>query len=145
MIYYSRSSIKHALERAYIQTMINLDDLVLGDLKAIKALIGTGNTAVTPSTHPAIGKHCVIRTFSAGVHTGTVVSVDGKCVELAGSRRIWSWQGALSLSEVATEGINPSGSRVACVVPSIFLTEAIEIIPTSEKSRAQLEKCNSGS
>ena len=125
--------------------MINLDDLTLGDLKAIKSLLGTDSSVANQTSHPAIGKHCVIRTYSAGVHTGTVVSVNDRNVELADSRRIWSWQGALSLSEVATEGINPSGSKVACVVPSIFLTEAIEIIPTSEKSRAQLGKCKSGS
>ena len=36
-----------------------------------------------------IGKHCMIRTYSAGVHFGTLVEKDGKEVVLANAFRVF--------------------------------------------------------
>ena len=72
-------------------------------------------------------KYVVVRTFSAGVHVGELVSRKGKEVKLANARRIWSWKGANSLNEMALRGV-AAGSRVSDTVPEIELTEAIEII-----------------
>ena len=78
-----------------------------------------------------------IRTYSAGVHVGYLVARTGKEVTLHDARRIWSWVGARTLSEVATAGI-AAGSRVSVAVPSITLTEAIEIIETTEAGEESL-------
>ena len=51
-----------------------------------------------------IGKYCMVRTYSAGVFAGTLKSRDGKEVVLNDARRIWFWDGAASLSQLATEG-----------------------------------------
>ena len=73
------------------------------------------------------GSLVTIRTFSAGVHVGTLVSQKGKKVVLKNARRIWSWSsGALSLHEVSTRGI--TGGKVSVQVDRIVLTEAIEVI-----------------
>lgn len=80
------------------------------------------------------GKFVLIRTYSAGVHFGFLVSRDGKEVHLKNARRLWSWTGALSLSEVAMQGPNISGSKISVPVDEIILTEAIEVIPISKKS-----------
>lgn len=83
------------------------------------------------------GKFVVIRTINAGVHFGTFVEYtteDHKGVLLSNARRLWSWSGALSLSEVAMKGISISGSKIAECVDEIELTQAIEIIPVSKKS-----------
>ncbi len=88
-----------------------------------------------------VGQHCVVRTFSAGVHLGEVVSKDGKSVVLKDARRLWRWQGAFTLSEVATKGVSKT-SRIAVAVPVIELTEAIELIPTSEEARATFDACH---
>lgn len=82
-------------------------------------------------------KAVLVRTYSAGVHFGYLVSRDGKEVSLERSRRIWSWKGANTLSEIATSGVG-AGSRIAGPV-SIVLTEAIEIIDCSPESVANLE------
>lgn len=71
----------------------------------------------------------IVRTFSAGVHVGTIKEKDGKRVILTNARRIWKWSGAFTLNAVATSGINRQESRISCSVPEIELTEAIEIIP----------------
>lgn len=74
-----------------------------------------------------IGKWVIIRTYSAGVHFGKLFSMENKVITLTEARRIWHWKGAYTLSEVAAQGIK-KGSKVSVVVPSIVLTEAIEII-----------------
>jgi hypothetical protein len=79
----------------------------------------------------------VVRTYSAGVHFGELVSRAGQEVKLVNARRLWMWRGANTLHEVAMSGVS-SGSRVSVVVPEIDLTQAIEIIVASEMARANL-------
>jgi len=81
-----------------------------------------------------IGPIVLIRTENAGVHFGTLASHKGKDVVLNNARRLWSWQGACSLSQVAMDGVNLSGSKISVQVPKIILTEAIEIISMSEEA-----------
>lgn len=76
-----------------------------------------------------IGKEVIIRTYSAGVHVGTIVSREGKEVVLSNARRIWYWKGAFTLNAIATSGLDRKNSRISVSVPEILLTEAIEIIP----------------
>jgi hypothetical protein len=83
-----------------------------------------------------IGRHVVVRTYSAGVHIGTLAEVEGQAVALTDARRLWKWSGAFTLSEVATAGINPRGSRMSVAAPEIVLTQAVEIIPTSQIARS---------
>ena len=75
----------------------------------------------------------IIRTYSAGVHYGTLKSENGKRVELTDARRIWYWSGAFTLSALAQTGPRlPGNCKFSCTIPSIILTEAIEIIPCSD-------------
>ena len=82
-------------------------------------------------------KAVLVRTYSAGVHFGYLAERRGKEVDLVNSRRIWSWTGRNTLSEIAIGGVG-SGSRVAQPV-SITLTEAIEIIDCTPEAIANLE------
>ena len=80
-------------------------------------------------------KYCVIRTYSAGVHTGYVKERSGKEVTLINARRLWKWAGAFTLSEIAVSGVSdPNGCKFSVEVPEITLTEAIEIIPCTQKA-----------
>lgn len=83
-------------------------------------------------------KPVIVRTYSAGVHFGYLVRRDGKEVELARSRRIWRWNGAWTLSEIATSGVDLKRSKIGAPV-NITLTEAIEIIECTEAAAANLE------
>jgi hypothetical protein len=80
------------------------------------------------------GTFVLIRTFSAGVHFGTLIERNGQEVYLKNARRLWSWSGALSLSEVASKGIDLKNSKVSVPVEEILLTQAIEIIPINRAS-----------
>jgi len=80
-------------------------------------------------------KIVLVRTRSAGVHFGTLFYHKGKEVILKNTRRIWSWSGAASLSQMALEGVkNPSQCKFSVTLPEITLTEAIEIIPCSKNA-----------
>lgn len=79
----------------------------------------------------------VVRTYSAGVHVGELKSREGKEVVLTDAQRIWSWKGANTLHEIALHGVG-KGSRISERVPSITLTEAIEVIEASEEARDNL-------
>lgn len=81
-----------------------------------------------------LGDRVLIRTYSAGVHFGTLIEINGQEVHLEQARRLWSWNGALSLSEIAVKGINISTSKISVPVAEILLTQAIEIIPIHKES-----------
>lgn len=83
-------------------------------------------------------KKVIVRTYSAGVHFGTLEERSGKEVRLSNARRIWKWQGAWTLNEVALNGVG-AGSKISSTVPSILLTEAIEIIDCSPTGAASIE------
>lgn len=82
-------------------------------------------------------QYVVVRTYSAGVHVGELVSRNGKEVVLASAKRIWRWFGANTLHEVALRGILPT-SKVSDAVAHITLTEAIEVIPCESAAEACL-------
>ena len=76
-----------------------------------------------------IGKYCMVRSKSAGVFAGTVEKRDGGEVLLSNARRIWYWDGAASLSQLATEGTSkPMNCKFPAPVDEVLL-EVIEIIP----------------
>ena len=78
------------------------------------------------------GPEVIVRTYSAGVHIGTIKERDGKEVILLNARRLWQWQGAFTLNAVALSGVKRSNSRISAAVPTITLLEAIEIIPVAQ-------------
>jgi len=85
-------------------------------------------------------KYVIVRTFSAGVFAGTLESQKEKEVTLSNARRLWYWDGAASLSQLAMEGTSkPQNCKFPVPVSSIILTEAIEIIDTTEKARKSIE------
>ena len=87
-------------------------------------------------------EYVIVRTYSAGVHMGYLKSreIGGKEVTLVNARRAWYWAGAFTLSAMAMNGVSkPSECKFSTTVPEIILTEAIEIIPCTEKAKEILE------
>ena len=85
-------------------------------------------------------KYVIVRTYSAGVFAGDLVSRDGKEVVLSDARRLWFWAGAASLSQLAEQGISkPNECKFPCSVSSVTLTEAIEIIDVSAKAESSIK------
>jgi len=84
--------------------------------------------------------YCIIRTYSAGVFAGFLFRKDGKEAVLKNARRIWYWDGAASLSELAVRGTSkPDSCKFPVAVPEVTLTEVIEIIPTTKEGQKSIE------
>ena len=85
-------------------------------------------------------KYVIVRSYSAGVFAGTLESRDGKEVVLSNARRLWYWAGAASLSQLAVSGTTkPEACKFPVAVPSVTLTEAIEILDVTPEGRASIE------
>ena len=121
---------------------MNIDDLTLTQIKEISATVNSQQCSDKPQSkpHPFIGKHVIARCYSAGVHAGIVVSVDGDTAILKDSRRLWSWKAkdGIALSGVAQNGIE-SNSKVDTLNPEIYLTGICELIPTTISARATID------
>lgn len=79
--------------------------------------------------------YVIVRTYSAGVFAGVIIDKEGKEVQLKNARRLWYWEGAASLSQLAMEGTSkPDECKFPCEVDTITLTEAVEIIPCTKKA-----------
>lgn len=85
-------------------------------------------------------EYYIVRTYSAGVFAGYLESRNGKEAVLRNARRIWYWEGAASLSQLATGGTcKPDKCKFPCEVDKVILTEVIEIIPCTEKAKKTIK------
>ena len=83
----------------------------------------------------------IIRTYSAGVFAGHVKERNGKEAIVLKARRLWYWEGAASLSELAMHGVSePKNCKFPCEVESVELTEVIEVIPATIKCRESIKE-----
>lgn len=129
---------------------MDFDNLTIGEAKKlacmIKGLTGEQASSSNSCCHPMVGKYCIVRTFSAGVHIGVVKEVypalQGSDVVFESSRRLWKWEGAFTLSEVANNGVKTSSSRIAEEVKGNMVTGANEFLPVSDKAKKTIEACN---
>lgn len=87
-----------------------------------------------------IGKKVIVRGDRSGVFYGTLEEKNGTEVTLKGCRRIWYWEGAASISQLAVSGTTkPSECKFTVTVPDIIITDAIEIIPCTEDAKKSIE------
>lgn len=87
-----------------------------------------------------IGKKVIIRGDRSGVEFGELVAQQGREVTLKNARRIWYWEGAASLSQLAMEGTTlPEKCNFTVAVNSITILDAIEIIPCTEEAIQSIE------
>ena len=87
-----------------------------------------------------VGRYCIIRAEGAGVFAGTLTEKSGNEVSLVNARRLWYWDGAASLSQLAVEGVSkPRNCKFTITVPDITILNVIEIIPCSPVAEANIK------
>jgi len=120
---------------------MDINELTLGQIKEIQGLLSSTSNGQDNVNHPMLGKRCLVRTYSAGVHIGDVIWINPdnsmEC-KLENSLRLWKWEGGgLSLSVVANNGIKSGRlNRTG----EVFLTNAIEFIPTTVQAGRTYEE-----
>lgn len=87
-----------------------------------------------------IGKKVIIRADRAGVFFGTLKAKEGNEVILTNCRRLWYWDGAASISQLAVDGTSkPQNCKFTVTVEEIVILGVIEIIPCAEKAIKSIE------
>lgn len=83
----------------------------------------------------------IVRTYSAGVFAGTLESRTGQDVVLRNARRLWYWDGAASLSQLAMAGTKkPYGCKFPCEVDRVELLQAIEILDVTDAAQQSIRE-----
>lgn len=121
---------------------MNIEDMTIGQIREIAkvaASLGVCGTAqATEPPSPFIGKYVILRTFSAGVHAGVLVSRHGDVAVIKDSRRLWSWT---ANDGIALSGLAVSGLKAGKIDTLLALHEVIgviEVIPASDKCEASI-------
>ena len=80
-----------------------------------------------------IKDYIIVRTEKAGVHAGELVSKSGSVTILKNARRLYYWDGAATLSQLAMDGVSkPKNCKFPCEVSEIELLGTIERIPCTQ-------------
>ena len=89
--------------------------------------------------------YVIVRCTQAGVHAGYLVKQTKEHLILRDSRRIWYWNGAASLSEIAVYGLNPAksgSSKIAAKLQKshqLYQRDVCEVIGCTEDGQKCLE------
>lgn len=82
----------------------------------------------------------IVRCNRAGVFAGEIDSREGQEVKMKNARRLWYWNGACSLSELAKSGTKePEDCKFTVTIDEIELLEAIEIIKCTEEAEKSIK------
>ena len=85
-------------------------------------------------------KYQIVRTHFAGVFAGYIVSRNRADVVMRDARRLWYWNGAASLSELAVSGTSkPNGCKFPTPVPRVELLGVIEILDVTPEAQKSIE------
>lgn len=85
-------------------------------------------------------KKVIVRGDRSGVFFGTLAKREGMEVTLTDCRRLWYWDGAASISQLAVDGVSkPNSCKFTVTVAEILIMDAIEIIPCTDKAIKSIE------
>lgn len=104
-----------------------------------EVLLGESSVEEPKQPYSMIGELVMVRTYSAGVHFGTLVSKNEQNVFLKDAHRVHYWAKACSLSQLAMEGDKDiNNARISMAVELIELDQAIEVIKMPRSTFKQL-------
>jgi len=90
---------------------------------------------------PTSDGRVIIRSKDSGVHFGTLVSRSGDEVQLSDARRIWYWDGAATLSELALKGTSaPKTCKFPAAIPSITILGVCEVIQCTAEAAKSIDE-----
>ena len=77
----------------------------------------------------------VVRSAPSGVWLGRLVARIGGEVTLGDARRLYFWDGAATLSQLALDGVSkPESCKFPDAVPHVVVLDVCEIIPATAKA-----------
>lgn len=86
-------------------------------------------------------KYYIVRGDRSGVFFGQIADRNGREVRLQNVRKIWYWDGACAVEQISVDGTtNPDRCNITVTVPEMVITDAIQIIPCSDKAVSVLSE-----
>lgn len=78
-------------------------------------------------------KYYIVRGDRSGVFAGNIIERNGKEILMTNVRRLWYWDGANSISQLAQEGtMAPKECKFSVPVNEVLILDAIEIDTCTE-------------
>ena len=85
-------------------------------------------------------KYQIVRAYGAGVFAGYIIERKGQEVVMVNARRLYYWDGASSLSQLAMEGVaRPQNCKFPCIVERVELLQVIEILDCTDVAQKSIE------
>ena len=82
----------------------------------------------------------IIRGENSGVFFGEISERIGREITIKNCRRLWYWDGAASLSELALTGTSkPSNCKFTVTVDEVVILDAIEILSVTEMASQSID------
>lgn len=80
-------------------------------------------------------EYYIVRGDRSGVFFGKIKERNGREVTMTEVRRLWYWEGAASISQLAKDGTSrPENCKFTVTVDEILVLDAIEIDKCTEKA-----------
>lgn len=85
-------------------------------------------------------KYYIVRGDRSGVFFGKINAQEGQEVEMTDVRRLWYWDGAASISQLALEGTTmPQNCKFTVSLAQLVLLDAIEIIECTDDAISNIK------
>jgi len=83
----------------------------------------------------------IVRANRAGVFFGEMLERNGQEAKMKNVRRLWYWDGACSISQLAVDGVaNPINCKFTVIVPEMEILDVIEILTCTKQSIKSIEE-----
>lgn len=88
-------------------------------------------------------KYYIVRGDHSGVFAGNIKERNGKEVLMTNVRRLWYWDGASSISQLAQEGTqSPRNCKFSVTVDEVLILDAIEIDTCTKEAEKSIKGVN---
>lgn len=132
------STIKKLIEAKSNQQKekMNTNEIEINGIKYIRA---DKITIPTPSFKGM--EYKIVRGIHSGVFAGYIESRNGHEVIMLQARRLWYWDGAASLSELAMRGVSrPKTCKFPCEISKVQILDAVEILDVTEQAKKSIDE-----
>ena len=84
-------------------------------------------------------KYYIVRCHGSGVFFGQVLERNGQEVTLGNLRKLWYWDGACAVEQLARDGVSlPRNCKFTVTVEEMTITDAIQIIPCTDAAQKSI-------
>jgi len=93
-----------------------------------------------PKTEEPDYNYVIVRGDKSGVFAGYLKDEAGRTVTLQRCRRLWHWDGAASISQIAVDGVSkPENCKFSVETTEHKIYDIIEMIPATTKAKDSIQ------